>query len=385
MTREAASMDEAVEAICEAMRAWDLHRGPERWPDEQLDVHARALFARQFEHNAPYRAFCQGRGVTPEVLGGWRDVPAVPTDVFKHVDLSVTAPDQAARVFRTSGTTRDQRGAHAMGTLAAYRASLPGPFARFVLAGAPRPVRMLLLAPSPDDLPDSSLSFMLGELVEAFGAPGSAFFVRRADGSDELVYQLEALRQALDQAAASEEPVALLGTAFGFMELFDGAPTCAWSLPPGSRIMETGGFKGRSREVTRDQLYALFDERLGVPAAHCVSEYSMTELSSQAYTDTLRRAHLDLAQPPAPRLLTPPWARLQVVDPVTLEPLEGPGQRGLIRWLDLANVDSVLAIQTSDVGVTHPGGLELVGRAPDAELRGCSLTIEEIVEGGAGR
>ena len=145
--------------------------------------------------------------------------------------------------------------------------------------------------------------------------------------------------------------------------------------------METGGFKGKSREVSRDELYEMFANRLGLPPTSCVSEYSMTELSSQAYTDDLLRRHVENATDRRGILRTPPWARVDIVDPASLEVISEPNSRGLIRWYDLANVGSVLAVQTTDMGErTADGGFRLYGRAPDSDLRGCSLTIEEIVD-----
>ncbi len=373
-------MDAIVTQLIEKIKAWSPHEGPDRWDDATFDALARDLFARQFERNAPYRALCEGRGVRPHPALTASALPAVPTDAFKHVRLSCAAEPE--RVFLTSGTTQGVRGAHAIGELNVYRASLRAPFIRYMLPEA-QPMRMLMLTPSDADMPESSLSFMLGELSRELGGAGSQFLVQRAEADAPLTFSLDQLAQALDDAVASDTPVAILGTAFALVELCDRAST-SWALPAGSRIMETGGFKGRTREVSRDALYELFVTRLGVPLTHCVSEYSMTELCSQAYTDNLWRAHqdgatLDLS---ARRLRSPPWARALVVDPVTLAPIDAPHTRGLIRWIDLANHDSVLAVQTSDYGVLDAdGGLSLLGRAPDSELRGCSLTVEELLEG----
>jgi len=345
--------------------------------DEDFDELARSIFSRQFEQNLPYRAFCQGRGVSSDTVRTWRDIPAVPTDVFKHVRLSCADEATTARTFRTSGTTQSSRGAHHFGSLAAYSTSLLAPFARMCLPDRDR-IKMFIIHPHEDALPDSSLSFMLSALAREFGARGTRFFVRR-DG-DELTYLLDELVTALDEATADDEPVMILSTAFGLMNLFDRAPDARWRLPVGSRLMETGGFKGKSREVSRETLYELFDERFGIPASHCVSEYSMTELSSQAYTDNLRAHYCSPGSERPTRLVAPPWAKLVIVDPVTLEPIDEPDVVGLIRWIDLANTESVCVVQTSDMGrVDALGRLELLGRDPDSELRGCSLTIEEVI------
>lgn len=369
--------------IIEAIQSWDCLHDPLRWPDTQFDALARALFSYQYNHNTAYRSYCETTGVTPENITSWREIPAVPTDAFKYVHL--TSAQNVVRTFRTSGTTADARGQHHFSTLDVYKAALQGPFQRFVLpenTHREHSVRMFFLAPSSADLPDSSLSFMFDELFQRWADPDSAYFFRKNPANNQIEPDFNALGRALDKAIADNVPTLILGTAFGFIEFFDNT-TRNWQLPAGSRLMETGGFKGRTREVSRDELYELFTQRLGIPSELCVSEYSMTELSSQAYSDNLASS-VSASQSPAPekpaRLRVPPWVRIEIVDPITLQPIDAPGQRGLIRWIDLANFDSVCAVQTSDMGTRDSdGGFTLLGRAPDAELRGCSLTIEEII------
>jgi hypothetical protein len=358
-----------MERVLQAITDWNF--GDEaRWDDERFDALAREVFAHQYAHVAPYRRFCDNRGVSPDNLGSWLDVPAVPTDVFKRVRLTAVAQDAVERTFRTSGTTLGDRGAHHFGTLDYYRAAIPAPFRRFCLPDRRR-IPMLVLAPTPGESPDSSLSFMLGELMQRFGHPlYSGFFVSRGDDG-EPGFDFDGFVESLEDAPG---PVMILGTAFAFVEFFEQIDA-TFELPTGSRVMETGGLKGKTREVSREELYGWFAGRLGIAADHCIAEYSMTELSSQAYTDALARG----VSWSKSRFATPPWARVVAVSPETLEPL-GPGERGLLRWYDLANVDSVLAVQTSDVGiVAEDGRFELFGRASGAELRGCSLTVEEIV------
>lgn len=383
--------NETQSDIIEAIDAWGPVDGPLSWSDDKFTRLALDVFGGQFEANAPYRSFCEKRGVDPETIRNYRDIPAVPTDVFKHVRL--TTAGEPVRTFRTSGTTLGERGEHHFGTLSVYRASLVGPFKRFCMPDTDQ-MRMLIVAPSGKELPDSSLSFMLDELLERFGDAQSGYFVhRRDDGSLEMAF--DELVEALDQAEADGVVTMLLGTAFGFAEFFEATDgtdgTKSWQLAAGSRVMETGGFKGKTREVSRDELYEMFEARLGVPEGRCVSEYSMTELSSQAYSDDLYktlqhgvRHHVETARTGVRHhvrvLQTPPWARVEIVDPLSFEPIEEPETEGLIRWYDLANTESVVAVQTSDLGVlVDGGGFLLHGRAPQAKLRGCSLTIEEIV------
>lgn len=137
--------------------------------------------------------------------------------------------------------------------------------------------------------------------------------------------------------------------------------------------MQTGGFKGRTREVAPDLLRQLLAARYGLPDQAILAEYGMTELSSQLY-ETMEAG---------PRRLRPPaWLRTEIVDPETLQPIPPgqPGQAGLLRIEDPANVDTAWAVQTSDLARRiHPDGLELLGRAPGAIPRGCSLAVEEAL------
>jgi hypothetical protein len=153
-----------------------------------------------------------------------------------------------------------------------------------------------------------------------------------------------------------------MGTAFSFVHLLDylTETNLRFSLPPGSMILETGGYKGRSRSLPKLELHSLIAQRLGVRAAQIVCEYGMSELSSQAYSQ--------VSSP----FLFPPWARAQVISPETGEQV-GDGETGLLRVFDLANVFSVMAIQTEDLAIKRGAAFELIGRAALAELRGCSL------------
>lgn len=329
---------------------------------DRFDFRARRLFARQYAHNAPYRAFCDGRGATPATIRSWRDIPAVPAAAFKRFVLSCAPAADCPVVFHSSGTTGAETSRHFMdaSALDLYRASLGAGFRRFVLPdGAALPIFALM--PPPASAPHSSLSFMLGALIGEYG--GRFFF---APG-----WQAE----MADALRAVSGPVVLFGTAFAWVHFFDAVDE-TFDLPPGSRIVETGGFKGRSREVSRDDLYALFTARLGVPPTHGVAEYGMSEMASQFYDSTLRDHVRGEVRPP--RKVGPPWLRTRILDPLTGGDALGDAP-GLLVHYDLANRNSVQAIQTEDWGHAAPDGegFVLLGRAPGAILRGCSLAAEE--------
>jgi hypothetical protein len=177
------------------------------------------------------------------------------------------------------------------------------------------------------------------------------------------------------ERSASGNPLILLGAAFSFVQLLDflRERSLRFDLPRGSRILETGGYKGRSRVVSRAALYEMMEETLGVPADRIISEYGMSELSSQAYD--YRYSVEEFPAQKYPRALRfPPWARVQIVSPETGAEVSI-GETGMIRVFDLANLYSVMAIQTEDLGIRREEGFELVGRTSKAEPRGCSLMI----------
>jgi hypothetical protein len=350
-----------------------IARGADAPMDEaEFGALALAVFAHQYAGNAPYRAYCDRRGATPETVRSWRDVPAVPTDAFKAAPLVCGDAAHAAAVFRTSGTTqgRERRGTHYLADLSLYDAALRAGFSAHLLPDGARP-RILSLVPSPAELPDSSLSHMAGEVMNDFAAPGSDWFVT-ADGG----IAGDRLRAALRAAEADGQPVCIPGTAFAFVHWLDALAAAGerFHLPEGSRVMDTGGFKGRSREVTRDELYAAIHDRLGIAPAWCVNEYGMTEMSSQFYDGAAGSAAA-----PAERLHAgPAWVRTHAADPETLRPLPH-GEVGVLRHWDLANLDSVMAIQTADLGFTTPRGFRVLGRAQGAEARGCSIAMDELL------
>ncbi|HUH14227.1 MAG TPA: hypothetical protein VMK65_14020 [Longimicrobiales bacterium] len=343
--------------------------------EEAFEALALRAFRHQLAENAPYAAWCVRRRRTAESVERWSDIPAVPTAAFREVALVAGDPAAAQAVFRTSGTTGGaaRRGEHHVLDLALYDHSLLATFRRFVLPDGARPRMLSLLAPA-SAAPDSSLAYMVSVLVRELGAEGSRACARSDGRIDE-----EVLGAALRGAESDGVPVLLLGTSFSFVHWLDGVRARGerYRLPAGSRLMDTGGYKGRSRAVAPDQLRGAYGELLGIPASHCVNEYGMTELCSQYYD-------VDLAEPSAgvgggPRSKAgPPWLRPLAVDPETLEPLAD-GEVGLLRHVDLANLDSVVAVQTEDLGRVSEGRLQLLGRASGAAPRGCSLAVEELL------
>ena len=345
-----------------------------------------ALFRFQFDHCEPYARYAMALDRTPDRVEHAAQIPAVPTGAFKEFDLRCFEAEATTRVFRTSGSSTARRGALALDTLALYEASLLASLRRCFLTDlVGRAPMMRFLAPSAEEAADSSLSHMFETLRRTEGADGSAFDLREGR------LDLEALRRAIRGARAEcpERPVVLAGTSFAFVHLLDAtagedadtAPDTEhdWRLPPGSRILETGGFKGRSREVPRDVLRAELARRFGLPPSSIVNQYGMTELGSQFYDSTL----LDPGGPRRKRV--PPWTRVRLIDPATGEDVRA-GEVGMVLVQDLANTGSVAAVQTADLGrlvLDEQGeaiGFDVLGRAAGAEERGCSLAADLMLD-----
>jgi len=346
---------------------------------------ARAVFEHQVGSNPAYGAYCRSLGLLPDTVASWTEIPPVPASAFKSLDLFsgtplATAVGEPEVVFETSGTSRGRelRGRHPVASLELYReASMPW-FGRH-LVPEDQPLTILSLLPAPDVVPSSSLSRMAAFAVEAWGGPDSRFLADPDAGVDG-----PAVRESLDRAQVDGEPILLVGTAFAWVHWLEWAQAEGYEarLPEGSRLMETGGFKGRSRVVPRVELYRGLEASLGLPLDRIVNEYGMTELLSQLYEPVLAEPGPTGGATPVEGRShrAPPWLEIQVLAPETLDPLPQ-GEVGLLSFMDLANVGSVSAVLTEDLGrVDAQGGLHLQGRAPGAEPRGCSLALEGMLE-----
>jgi hypothetical protein len=228
--------------------------------------------------------------------------------------------------------------------------------------------------PRARELPESSLAHMIDLVCVRLGAAGSSYFASVGDG-----LRIEQLIERLDDCVRAGQPVCLLGTSLAYLALLDELERRAvrLRLPAGSRLMDTGGYKGSGREIAQGALRARYVEQLGLDASHCINEYGMTELCSQFYDASLRDA-VRHGAPGAARKIGPPWVRTRVVDPVSLEPVDD-GRTGILRHVDLANLDAVIAVQTEDVGRAVDDGFELLGRQPGAAPRGCSIALDELL------
>jgi hypothetical protein len=308
-------------------------------------------------------------------------LPAVPTDAFRVTRVATFPSSLDVATFRTSGTTGSLagRGAHPMRTLETYRlASLTWaketlfqPFfagrknGMNIHSASTQRAIVVAISPPPAELRDSSLVQMMAWFVDELGADGSRF-VSPEDTRGAIA--------TLRSLAGGTRPVVVLATAFAWVHLVDALAGKTIALPTGSRAMQTGGFKGRSRELSKAELRAAIAHGLGLPEREVVGEYGMTELTSQLY---------GIAEPAGEdarwMYRAPPWMRVHACDPTSLATLPV-GARGIARIEDLGNVESAWAIQTADEVIVHASGeVELLGRLTGATPRGCSLAVEELL------
>ncbi len=344
------------------------HRRVRDFSQRDFDDVALRLLDYQLHYNAPYARYCAGFGFSRNKLPArWDEIPAVPAAAFKEATLATFDSGHAALAFETSGTTSGTGGRHFMETRALYDAAVLAGFERYVLGDGAR-LRYLNVVPNPADRPQSSLGYMMQQVSLHFGDGQTGWFVRGEDlFADAFVADA---RAAIEDGAA----VCIATTAFSLLNLLDELERRGIELPVprGSRIMETGGFKGRTRRIAREELYARAARVFHLPVAGIFAEYGMTELATQYYDAPSSRG-----TPESRRKVAPPWLRTRVVGP---EGKTLPDETvGALVHVDLANRSSCIAVATEDLGIRFSDGLVVIGREAGASLRGCSLDAETLL------
>ncbi|HMJ53458.1 MAG TPA: acyl-protein synthetase [Polyangiaceae bacterium] len=344
-------------------------------PAESFDALGLAIARHQAEHVPAYRRLVAHRNEHPRDAASVRQLPAVPTDAFRLTRIAAHPPSDDAALFRTSGTMSGTPGEHALSTTATYQAAALawGRWALFFDAPAAM-TAIALTPPRAHPLGNSSLHFMIQLFATEF-----ARAVRYLQPWPDRLVDAAEFVEACATASRAAEPVIVMGASFAFVQVLDALGDERLALPEGSRIMHTGGFKGRSREVAPDELLSRMATTFAIPESAVVGEYGMTELSSQLYEGTLRAAR-GLPAPSARHgvFVAPPWLHVVAVDADKLRPVSE-GEIGILRFEDLANVDSALVVQTADRGRCRGSTVELLGRLAGAPPRGCSLAVEELM------
>jgi hypothetical protein len=305
---------------------------------------ALELCAFQYTHNPLYRQYADALGVDPAGVSGPETIPFLPIGFFKS-QLVQTTGFVPSTVFASSGTTGTVTSRHAIKDPGLYEQSFTTGFQRFY--GHITEWCVIGLLPSYLERSNSSLVVMVDALIRDSGHPDSGFYL----------YDHATLYAVLQRLEAQGQKTLLIGVTFA---LLDFAEHYSLSLKH-TVVMETGGMKGRRRELTRPELHAFLTRRLGVPAIH--AEYGMTELLSQAYSSG------------GGIFTCPPW--MQVLVRMEDDPLDVRTQgEGILNIIDLANRWSCGFLATDDVGRVYPDGrFEVSGRVDNSDIRGCSLLV----------
>ncbi len=313
--------------------------------DSGFETAALLVFNHQYRHNQIYQSFCNHLRVRPQQVRTLKDIPYLPISFFKTKKV-VSTTQLPQTIFTSSGTTGTLTSKHYVSDLTLYEKSYLRAFEIFY--GNIKDYCILALLPSYLEREGSSLIYMANDLIQKSGNKKSGFYL---NDLDKLIFTLKGLE-------ASNTPTILLGVSFALLDL---AENHTLKLD-NTIVMETGGMKGRRKEIIRTELHKLLKKGLGVSEIH--SEYGMTELLSQAYSLGNGRFHC------------PPWMRVSTRD--TEDPLTPQefGKTGGINIIDLANYNSCSFIATQDLGKSYAdGSFEILGRFDNAEIRGCNLMV----------
>jgi hypothetical protein len=329
-------------SLKEQLLAW-MRGGDGDFAETALEV-----FRTQFGSNLAYRNYCEALGRTPESILSWRDIPAVPTDVFKLTDTAMRcfAENEVKGFFLTSGTTSEVRGKHEFGDLELYEASVKGTWREL---GLPKISKPWFFSQRVSDAPHSSLVRMF-EILDQGGE-----------------WLIDSEGRLLNEKFSPSGAAAVLGTSLALLRFCEESEPI--KLLEGSWILETGGSKGLRKSHAPAEVRQRLSEHFSLPESRILNEYGMTELFSQFYKWGDAEAH----QGPA-------WTAIQVVDVYSGKPA-AEGEVGYLEIIDLANLDSVSAIRTQDLAIaTGERSFMLIGRDPSAVARGCSRGVDDVLK-----
>ncbi|WP_179021704.1 LuxE/PaaK family acyltransferase [Winogradskyella forsetii] len=309
----------------------------------EFDNLALDVFKFQFENNGVYRSFCDLLYKHPADITCVSEIPFLPIQFFKsHTILSSSQPIE--KTFSSSGTTGSTTSKHLVTDLKLYEDSYLKAFKHFY--GAIEDYVVLALLPSYLERDGSSLIYMVNDLIKKSNHAESGFYL----------HNLDELASTLQTLEAKQQKTLLIGVSFALLDLVEAHQ---FNLTH-TIVMETGGMKGRRKEIIRQELHQILKSGFGVNQIH--SEYGMTELLSQAYS----KGH-GVFQ-------CPPWMKILTRDTEDALSIQQPNKTGGINVIDLANLNSCAFIATQDLGkVDNNGQFEIIGRFDNSDIRGCNL------------
>lgn len=310
------------------------------------DFHKTSLevFRFQYERNSVYRKFCDLLKRDPGVVSSLDQIPFLPIEFFKNKNI-LSSEEKPEITFTSSGTTGSQTSKHHITDLSIYEESFLKTFERFY--GKPTDYIFLALLPSYLEREGSSLIYMAETLINQSAHPESGFYLNELDVLSEKLHQLD----------KSGKKIFLIGVSFALLDLIEKS---RFKLQ-NTIVMETGGMKGRRREMIREELHSKLKKGFGVEKIH--SEYGMTELLSQAYSKGNGIFEC------------PQWMKILIRDPEDALHFSENGKTGGINVIDLANLNSCSFIATQDLGKIENEKVEILGRFDNSDIRGCNLLI----------
>jgi phenylacetate-coenzyme A ligase PaaK-like adenylate-forming protein len=305
------------------------------------------VFNYQYNHNKIYQKFIRSLGKKPSEITTLAEIPFLPVEFFRNHKI-ISGDHPVEIIFESSGTTGVMPGRHFVTDVSLYNESFLRSFRMFY--GNPEEFLIIALLPSYTERTGSSLVYMADTLIKKSKNADSGYYKN----------SMEDLIHVINKAKGEKWKILLLGVSFALLDLAEKfSPDLS-----GVIVMETGGMKGRRKELTRSELHSILKKNLNVDSIH--SEYGMTELLSQAYSkcDGI--------------FFTPPWMKIMIRDPQ--DPLtiyQEPSVTGGINIVDLANINSCSFIATGDLGkLQDNGGFEVLGRFDNSDIRGCNLLVE---------
>lgn len=313
--------------------------------DRKFEAEALKIFRHQASNNKVYKQFLDLLKIDPLGINNTENVPFLPVEFFKSHQI-LSNKDQVASVFSSSGTTGAIQSRHFVTDLAIYEESFKRGFEYFY--GKIENYTVLALLPGYLEREGSSLIYMVDQMIKDSGSIYSGFYLNELDQLSELLTTLD----------SKGNKVLLIGVTYALLDLIENH---TFELN-NTIVMETGGMKGKRKELIRTELHEILSDGFGLADIH--SEYGMTELLSQAYSKG------------AGVFQTPPWMKIRIRD--TEDPFHnlGHGKTGGINIIDLANINSCSFIATQDLGRTiSENKFEILGRFDHSDIRGCNLMV----------
>jgi phenylacetate-coenzyme A ligase PaaK-like adenylate-forming protein len=311
--------------------------------EENFGQVALEVFCYQYQYQSTYQRFCDGLKRNPDNVFSEQQIPFLPISFFKTENI-IAEDFVAETVFESSGTTGSINSKHAVASLALYETSFQNAFKRFY--GNAGEYCVLALLPSYLEKGNSSLVYMAERLMRQSNHPENGFFIHNFS---ELAARLAALE-------FQQQKVLLIGVTYALLDFAEQFPMHLRH----TTIIETGGMKGRRKEMLREEVHQELKQSFNVENIH--SEYGMTELLSQAYSygNGIFRS--------------PSWMKVLVRDIYNPQQILDSEKTGALNIIDLANIYSCAFIATDDIGIAHTdGSFEVAGRRDHADVRGCSL------------